>query len=308
MGRTKRILLLCSLILSSGCLAEGKARELYDRGLGEKSVPKLLSALRDMANKGDAQAQALLGWEYYQPRYNTTSDIQEALKWFTLVAKQGEGEALLALGQIYYSGEQVRVDYAKAYSFFNQAAQHGEKAAWSNLGLMYANGQYVEADCTKAKEYLDKGEHIFTGPEDFLSACQKDMVDRKMSSATLPVLKLQRVYMFLADENDDFTCRYGFSVSTNKLGEVANLRVTLGIKNNASKEITQTLGFEHFGMNRMDINFTDYIRSSSSSDAELIIYQPEFCSAVKLRVTAASATLNGKDIDLLKTGILTLAP
>lgn len=58
MNFNKRILLLCSLILSLGCLAEGKARELYDRGLVEESVPNLLSGLRDMANKGDAQAQA----------------------------------------------------------------------------------------------------------------------------------------------------------------------------------------------------------------------------------------------------------
>ncbi len=33
---------------------------------------------------------------------------------------------------------------------------------------MYANGQYVEVDCKKAKEYLDKGVHIYGGPEDFL--------------------------------------------------------------------------------------------------------------------------------------------
>ncbi|ECI3850947.1 hypothetical protein JK365_00885 [Salmonella enterica subsp. enterica serovar Ceyco] len=106
--------------------------------------------------------------------------------------------------------------------------------------------------------------------------------------------------MFLADENDNFACRHGFIVSTNKLGEVANLRVTPGIKNKFRKEITQTLGFAHFGMNRMDINFTDYIRSSSSSHAELVINKPEFCSAMKLRVIAASATINDKNVDLLK--------
>lgn len=124
----------------------------------------------------------------------------------------------------------------------------------------------------------------------------------------LPVLKLQRVYMFLADENDNFTCRYDFSVSTNKPGEVANLRVTPGIQNNADKEITQTLGFAHFGMDRMNINFTDYIRSSSFSDADLVIYQPEFCSAVKFRITAATATINGIEVDVVKEGILILVP
>ena len=44
---------------------------------------------------------------------------------------------------------------------------------------MYANGQYVEVDCKKAKEYLDKGVHIYGGPEDFLATCRKDMIDRK---------------------------------------------------------------------------------------------------------------------------------
>ncbi|MCV5926553.1 sel1 repeat family protein, partial [Escherichia coli] len=85
----------------------------------------------------------------------------------------------LALGNIYYEGEQVRVDYAKAYTLFNQATQRGVNLAWSRLGMMYANGQYVEVDCSKAKEYLDKGVHIYAGPEDFMAACRKDMIDRK---------------------------------------------------------------------------------------------------------------------------------
>lgn len=65
------------------------------------------------------------------------------------------------------------MDYAKAYALFNQAAQHGGNLAWSRLGIMYANGQYVEVDCKKAKEYLDKGVHIYGGPEDFLATCRK---------------------------------------------------------------------------------------------------------------------------------------
>ncbi|ENG2906476.1 sel1 repeat family protein, partial [Shigella sonnei] len=85
------------------------------------------------AESGDIDAQSLLGWEYYQPRYDTKPDVQEAIKWFELAAKQGDREAPLALGGIYYDGEQVRVDYAKAYALFNQAAQHGVNLAWSRL-------------------------------------------------------------------------------------------------------------------------------------------------------------------------------
>lgn len=263
----KGILLLCSLVLSLDCLAAGKARELYDRGLVEDSAPNLVNELRDMANKGDVEAQSLLGWEYYQPRYDTKPDIQEALKWLMLATEQGEGLALLALGQIYYSGEQVRVNYEKAYSFFNQAARHGEKEAWSNLGLMYANGQYVQADCNKAKEYLDKGSRIESGPKDFLSACRKDALDRNAADSTLPVLEVTHSAML--ENIHGFACTGGFYVSTHKLTEVANLRITISLKNRSGKVIHETLGFAPFGMNRLNINFTDFGLDSFTSHTSL---------------------------------------
>lgn len=56
MNLNNKILLLCSLMLSSGFLAEGKARELYERRLLEEPGPKLMIELRDMANNGAAQA------------------------------------------------------------------------------------------------------------------------------------------------------------------------------------------------------------------------------------------------------------
>lgn len=166
-----RILFSLMLIVSSGVVASKKAHELYDSIYGGKSAPDVINTLHKMAESGDIDAQSLLGWEYYQPRYDTKPDVQEAIKWFELAAKQGDREAPLALGSIYYDGEQVRVDYAKAYALFNQAAQQGMNLAWSRLGMMYANGQYVEVDCKKAKEYLDKGVHIYGGPEDFLATC-----------------------------------------------------------------------------------------------------------------------------------------
>ena len=220
-----------------------------------------------MANKGDADAQALLGWEYYQPRYNTTSNIQQALKWFELAAKQENSGALLALGKIYYSGEQVQVNYERAWVYFNQAARHGEKEAWSNLGLMYANGQYVAADCTKAKEYLEKGIRIASGPKDFLSACRNDLIDRKNIGNTLPSLSVSWSDMRKNFIDESFACANVFWVNTSMLGEIANLRLTVGIRNPSGKEVFQTLGFAPFGMNRLNINFTDYRTDSFSREA-----------------------------------------
>ena len=79
-----------------------------------------------MAESGDIDAQSLLGWEYYLPRYDTKPDVQEAIKWFGLAAKQGDREAPLALEIALTDGEQVRIwIMPKAYALFNQAAQHG---------------------------------------------------------------------------------------------------------------------------------------------------------------------------------------
>lgn len=189
---TKRILFSLMLIVSPGVVASEKAHELYDSIYGGQPAPDVINTLHKMAELGDVDAQSLLGWEYYQPRYDTKPDVQEAIKWFELAAKQGDREAPLALGSIYYIGELVRVDYAKAYALFNQAAQYGVNLAWSRLGMMYANGQYVEVDCKKAKEYLDKGVHIYGGPEDFLATCRKDMIDRKTVDDTLPVITVTR--------------------------------------------------------------------------------------------------------------------
>lgn len=113
---TKRTILSLMLMVSQGSLASEKAHELYDSIYGEKTAPDVISTLHKMAELGDVDAQSLLGWEYYQPRYDTKPDVQEAIKWFELAAKQGDGEAQLALGKIYYDGELVRVDYAKAYA------------------------------------------------------------------------------------------------------------------------------------------------------------------------------------------------
>ncbi len=95
---TKRILFSVMLIVSPSVVASEKAHELYDSIYGGKPAPDVINTLHKMAESGDIDAQSLLGWEYYQPRYDTKPDVQEAIKWFELAAKQGDREAPLALG------------------------------------------------------------------------------------------------------------------------------------------------------------------------------------------------------------------
>lgn len=84
---TKRILFSVMLIVSPSVVASEKAHELYDSIYGGKPAPDVINTLHKMAESGDIDAQSLLGWEYYQPRYDTKPDVQEAIKWFELAAK-----------------------------------------------------------------------------------------------------------------------------------------------------------------------------------------------------------------------------
>ncbi|MEC4206649.1 hypothetical protein VSP96_15755, partial [Escherichia coli] len=91
-------------------------------------------------------------------------------------------------------------------------------------------------------------------------------------------------------------------------GEVANLRVTFSIRRPSGKEINQTVGFAPFGLNRLNISFTDYLFGSFTSNSSLILYKPEFerksCATVRTTIVAATATINGKDVELLKAGAI----
>ncbi|EFY8207990.1 SEL1-like repeat protein, partial [Shigella sonnei] len=185
-----------------------------------------------------------------------------------------------------------------------------KSVSWQHhrLGIMYANGQYVEVDCKKAKEYLDKGVHIYGGPEDFLATCRKDMIDRKTVDDTLPVITVTRSGMRDNFLDKGFSCMDSLFATTNKLGEVANLRVTFSIRRPSGKEINQTVGFAPFGLNRLNISFTDYLFGSFTSNSSLILYKPEFerksCATVRTTIVAATATINGKDVELLKAGAI----
>ncbi|WP_252491344.1 hypothetical protein, partial [Escherichia coli] len=59
---------------------------------------------------------------------------------------------------------------------------------------------------------------------------------------------------------------------------------------------------------RTFLSFTDYLFGSFTSNSSLILYKPEFerksCATVRTTIVAATATINGKDVELLKAGAI----
>ena len=59
---------------------------------------------------------------------------------------QGEPDAQLNLGAMYFNGQGVRQNYGEAVKWFSRAAEQGNAPAQYNLAVMYSKGEGVPQD------------------------------------------------------------------------------------------------------------------------------------------------------------------
>jgi uncharacterized protein len=78
------------------------------------------SAMR-LAERGDAEAQAKLGWMFLTGR-GVPQDFYKAAKWYYFAASQGHREAQFQLGLLYNKGQGVMRDYVLSYLWLNLSA------------------------------------------------------------------------------------------------------------------------------------------------------------------------------------------
>lgn len=80
------------------------------------------------AKKGDAVAQYMLGWAYYNGT-DEKKDYALAFEWWTKAAEQGNAEAQCKLGDCYFKGDGVEQDEAKGWYWYERAASKGNNTA-----------------------------------------------------------------------------------------------------------------------------------------------------------------------------------
>ncbi|CAB3702148.1 hypothetical protein LMG3458_02716 [Achromobacter deleyi] len=271
----------------------------------DKKDVEALKWFRRAAQAGDADSQNLLGQLYSNGEWGIQADPQSGMHWFELSAAQGNLDAIVNLGNIYYQGESVRVDYAKAHTLFQQAATLGSPRAASPLSWMYYNGQGVQADCDKALQYrqMRYGANPSKDPR-FLSTCKLDQASRKRAAQTQPILTLQHKSTFRGGNEGTLACEPHFSVSTNQMGEIANLRITIEFQNDKGETSQRNVAFAPFGLNTM--NEKNGRDANSFEESALVPMQTaDFCGPdMQYRIKAATATVNRWNQDLLATGIL----
>jgi hypothetical protein len=83
-------------------------------------------------------------------------DYNEAMRWFTMAASQGDAVAEDDVGELYFFGHGVPVDYAQAMVWYRRSAAQGNATAQDGIGALYARGQGVPVNYAEALRWFHK--------------------------------------------------------------------------------------------------------------------------------------------------------
>jgi len=170
----------------SGLIARGLSDAGSLAGPFSPEPTDRLSEIRRLAEEGDADAQGSLGYAYRRGS-GVPQDYDEAVKWFSKAAEQGDfdaremllfefpedyaeaatrwrreaaeqghAEAQFILATAYGTASQVPMDYAEAVKWYRKAAEQGHVEGQYQLGYMYGKGQGVPRDDAEAARWYRK--------------------------------------------------------------------------------------------------------------------------------------------------------
>ncbi|XP_078316413.1 protein sel-1 homolog 1-like isoform X2 [Crassostrea virginica] len=115
----------------------------------------LLQYYHFLADKGDVQAQVVLGQLYFQGGRGVGINHERALHYFLMAAESGNANAFAFLGKMYSEGSPaVKQSNETAFSYFKKAADKGNPVGQTGLGMLYMYGKGVEKDFAKALKYF----------------------------------------------------------------------------------------------------------------------------------------------------------
>lgn len=130
---------------------------LYLRPSDEQDTVRAEKLLREAAGiETDGQASLALG-NIYRDGLNGEIDMKQAVSWYEKGASQGNPECMEILGCLYFQGEEgVDRDYAKAFEWLNRCEEAGSLQSASKLAYLYMKGEGCTADENKAKELFER--------------------------------------------------------------------------------------------------------------------------------------------------------
>ena len=118
---------------------EPSTQELADLRATTEVGKFRLEPYHPAAEQGNTEAQIVLGWMYYNGE-GVPQDFAEAAAWYRKAAEQGDAGAQTTLGEMYLRGEGVPQDDVEAVAWYRKAAEQGHAEAQTNLGTWYYFG------------------------------------------------------------------------------------------------------------------------------------------------------------------------
>jgi TPR repeat protein len=119
---------------------------------------KALQLYRQAAERGDAEAQFIVGGMFYLGKGVAEPDKKIGFKWLLSAAEQGKTspESLSIIGGAFLRGNNVPQNYLEAKKWLTEAAEQGDLSAQNDLAYLFFNGLGGERDYKKALELYEK--------------------------------------------------------------------------------------------------------------------------------------------------------
>ena len=93
---------------------------------------------------------------FISPRVQHSLTLSFTLSYTHIPACQGHIKAAEAIGDIYYWGKGVAIDYPRAMAAYKVGAEEGDARSQCMVGIMYHEGQGVAVDYKQARPWLEK--------------------------------------------------------------------------------------------------------------------------------------------------------
>jgi TPR repeat protein len=120
----------------------------------KKEYAAAVKLFRPLAEKGNALAQYRIAM-MHKMGLGVSKDQKEAKKWSRLAAKQGNADAQLLLGSLYYKAEGDEApDVVRAYAWYDVSAEQGNAEAKKEIAAIAKemNPQQIADAQAKAKK------------------------------------------------------------------------------------------------------------------------------------------------------------
>lgn len=126
-----------------------ETKTLILTGIGRGPMPEVVSS------ESLGRRYYLMGFSYYKGISH--KDFSLCIRYFTAAYDRGSWEFAFYIGEQFYHGQGVPVNYKIAFKFYLVGAGEGDAESFTKIGQCLEYGQGTVADADKALAYYRKG-------------------------------------------------------------------------------------------------------------------------------------------------------